>query len=230
VRTFDLILHHKTVCIFCPHCAHHYMNFTCILSTGNTQHVKTDTTCYIYILCVHVVLFVSSIFRLPKVEDGFPEEREDDEDIITDHTVFDCLSWKEVLSQIDDYYQVNLFLVKNNTLIFENYILSKSLYYYLTRFDIYRTSASGRRGRKAKTTEKQKSTTYTKTELIHIYVLIILRLQVERSHVPMVTCKCLICIHVMHLSKKSCIKGGVALAMTRRSTNLSCAYAVSKIL
>jgi hypothetical protein len=60
-----------------------------------------------------------------------------------------CLSWKEILSQIDDYYQVNLFLVENSTLISENNILSKSLYYYLPRFKVYRNGASGRRGRKA---------------------------------------------------------------------------------
>jgi hypothetical protein len=40
-----------------------------------------------------------------------------------DHVDFDYLNWKEILSQIDDYHQVNLFLVKNNILIFENYIL-----------------------------------------------------------------------------------------------------------
>jgi hypothetical protein len=60
-----------------------------------------------------------------------------------------CLSWKEILSQIDDYYQVNLFLVENSTLISENNILPKSLYYYLTRFEVYWNGASGRRGRTA---------------------------------------------------------------------------------
>jgi hypothetical protein len=59
-----------------------------------------------------------------------------------------CLSWKEILSQIDGYYQVNLFLVENSTLISENNILPKSLYYYLPRFKVYRNGASGRRGRK----------------------------------------------------------------------------------
>jgi hypothetical protein len=83
---------------------------------------------------------------------GLATSLDNDEDIITDYTIFNCLNWKEILTQIDDYYHVNLFLIKNNTLIFKNYILSKSLYYYLTRFDIYRTSASGRRGRKAKAT------------------------------------------------------------------------------
>jgi hypothetical protein len=85
----------------------------------------------------------------PKPKTAFPEEREDDKDIIMNHIVFDCLSWKEVLSQIDDYYQVNLFLVKNNTLIFENYILPKSLYYYLARFThIGLAPAGGEGGRR----------------------------------------------------------------------------------
>ena len=64
---------------------------------------------------------------------------------------YSCLNWKEILSLTDDYYQVNLFLVKNNTLISQNYILSKSLYYYLIRFGIRRNGASGRRGRTATT-------------------------------------------------------------------------------
>jgi hypothetical protein len=42
---------------------------------------------------------------------AFLEEREDDEDTIMDHADFYCLSWKEILSLIDDYYQVNCFLV-----------------------------------------------------------------------------------------------------------------------
>jgi hypothetical protein len=33
-----------------------------------------------------------------------------DEDTIMDHADFDCLSWKEILSLIDDYYKVNSFL------------------------------------------------------------------------------------------------------------------------
>jgi hypothetical protein len=40
----------------------------------------------------------------PKSRTAFLEERKDDEDIITDYTIFDCLNWKEILSQIDDYY------------------------------------------------------------------------------------------------------------------------------
>ena len=81
----------KTLYIFVPHVAYDYMHFTytcnfsceflryglypsetfvfytcnlsCILIFGYTSHVnKTDQQCYIYILCVHVVLFVSSTF------------------------------------------------------------------------------------------------------------------------------------------------------------------------
>jgi hypothetical protein len=35
-----------------------------------------------------------------------------DEDTIMDHADFDCLSWKEILSLIDDYYKVNSFLLE----------------------------------------------------------------------------------------------------------------------
>jgi hypothetical protein len=47
-----------------------------------------------------------------KPRTAFLEEREDDEDTIMDHADFDCLSWKEILSLIDDYYKVNAFLVE----------------------------------------------------------------------------------------------------------------------
>jgi hypothetical protein len=49
-----------------------------------------------------------------------------DEDTIMDHADFECLSWKEILSLIDDYYKVNSFLVEKNVLISLNYILPKS--------------------------------------------------------------------------------------------------------
>jgi hypothetical protein len=49
-----------------------------------------------------------------------------DEDTIMDHANFECLSWKEILSLIDDYYKVNSFLVEKNVLISPNYILPKS--------------------------------------------------------------------------------------------------------
>jgi hypothetical protein len=77
---------------------------------------------------------------------AFHEERDDDEDIFMKCDDSTCLSWKEILSQIDDYYQVNLLLVENSTLISENNILPKSLY--------YRNGASGRRGRKATNMER----------------------------------------------------------------------------
>jgi hypothetical protein len=62
----------------------------------------------------------------PKPRTAFLEEREDDEDTIMDHADFECLSWKEILSLIDDYYKVNSFLVEKNVLISPNYILPKS--------------------------------------------------------------------------------------------------------
>src|SRR4051812_8511922 len=78
-----------------------------------------------------------------------------DEDTIMDHADFNCLNWKEILSLIGKYHKVNSFLVGHDTLIYKNFILPKSLCYCLTRFGIYRTSASGRRGRKA--TERWKT-------------------------------------------------------------------------
>src|SRR3954463_2208576 len=78
-----------------------------------------------------------------------------DEDTIMDHADFNCLNWKEILSLIEKYHKVNSFLVGHDTLIYKNFILPKSLCYCLTRFGIYRTSASGRRGRKA--TERWKT-------------------------------------------------------------------------
>jgi hypothetical protein len=44
-----------------------------------------------------------------------------------DHADFECLSWKEILSLIDDYYKVNSFLVEKNILISPNYILPKAM-------------------------------------------------------------------------------------------------------
>jgi hypothetical protein len=37
-------------------------NFSCILSIGNTHHVKTNTTCYIQIYSVHTLFFLFSHF------------------------------------------------------------------------------------------------------------------------------------------------------------------------
>jgi hypothetical protein len=62
----------------------------------------------------------------PKPRTAFLEEREDDEDTIMDPADFECLSWKEILSLIDDYYKVNSFLVEKNVLISPNYVLPKS--------------------------------------------------------------------------------------------------------
>ena len=41
-----------------------------------------------------------------------------------------CLTWKEVLSIIDGYYN------ENDTFIFVNFILAKSLYLYIIRFGL----------------------------------------------------------------------------------------------
>jgi hypothetical protein len=66
-----------------------------------------------------------------------------------DHADFECLSWKEILSLIDDYYNVNSFIVKKNVLISPSYILSKAMYYIVFRYVICQNIASGRRGRMA---------------------------------------------------------------------------------
>jgi hypothetical protein len=56
-----------------------------------------------------------------------------DEDTIMGHADFDYLSWKQILSLIDDCYKVNSFLVEKNVLISPNYILPKAIYdTYLT--------------------------------------------------------------------------------------------------
>jgi hypothetical protein len=60
-----------------------------------------------------------------------------------------CLSWKEKLSLIDDYYQVNSFLAENNVLISPNYILPKAMYYVVFRYAICQDITNGRRGNKA---------------------------------------------------------------------------------
>jgi hypothetical protein len=72
-----------------------------------------------------------------------------DEDTIMDHVDFECLSSKEILSLIDDYYKVNSFLVENNVLISPNYILPKAMYYVVFRYVICQDIASRRRGRTA---------------------------------------------------------------------------------
>jgi hypothetical protein len=66
-----------------------------------------------------------------------------------DHADFECLSWKEILSLIDDYYKVNSFIFEKNVLISPNYILPKVMYYVVFRYVIYQDIASGRSGRTA---------------------------------------------------------------------------------
>jgi hypothetical protein len=83
----------------------------------------------------------------PKPRIAFHEEREDDQDTIMYHADSDLLSWKEILSLIDDYYKVNYFLVEKNVLISPNYILPKAMYYIVFRYVICQDIASGRRER-----------------------------------------------------------------------------------
>ena len=80
----------------------------------------------------------------PKPRTAFLEEREDDEDLSMNNTVFACLNWKEILSLTDDYYQVNLFLVGHDNLIYMNFMLPKSLYWFMIRIEIMKTMASTR--------------------------------------------------------------------------------------
>jgi hypothetical protein len=51
-------------------------------------------------------------FPLPRIDQIIDSTagcaRLSDEDTIMDHADFNCLSWKEILSLIDDYYKVNL--------------------------------------------------------------------------------------------------------------------------
>jgi hypothetical protein len=44
-----------------------------------------------------------------------------------DHADFECLSWKEIFSLIDDCYKVNSFLVEKNVLISPNYKVNSFL-------------------------------------------------------------------------------------------------------
>jgi hypothetical protein len=65
------------------------------------------------------------------------------------HANFERLSWKEILSIINDYYKVNSFLVEKNVLVSPNYILPKAMCYVVFRYFICQDIASGRRGRTA---------------------------------------------------------------------------------
>jgi hypothetical protein len=82
-----------------------------------------------------------------------------DEDRFKEYDDSTCLSWKEILSLIDDYYKLNSFLAQNNVLISLNYILPKEIYYIVFRYVIYQDIASRRRGRKA--IERQVEITFT---------------------------------------------------------------------
>jgi hypothetical protein len=66
-----------------------------------TQCIVNDTTCKLIIVSKSLVDSLS-----------LPTWKHLDEDTIMDHADFDCLSWKEILSLIDDYYKVNSFLVE----------------------------------------------------------------------------------------------------------------------
>src|SRR3954468_6053969 len=65
-------------------------------------------------------------------------------DTIMDHADSSCLSWNEILNLIEKYHKVTSFLVGQDTLVYKNFILPKSLCYRLTRFNIHRTNASGK--------------------------------------------------------------------------------------
>src|SRR4051812_10384632 len=163
LRKLNLILNNKIIYLFGFQHDHDslYFTYTCNLSClMNSRHIihvnKNDTTGYVYIYSAYTLFFLFlPLSAYPKPRTSFLEEREDDEDTIMDHADFNCLNWKEILSLIEKYHKVNSFLVGHDTLIYKNFILPKSLCYCLTRFGIYRTSASGRRGRKA--TERWKT-------------------------------------------------------------------------
>jgi hypothetical protein len=82
----------------------------------------------------------------PKPRTAFPEERKDDEDLSVEYDDSTCLSWKEILSQTNDYNKVISFLVEKNVLISPNYILPKAMYYDVFRYVICQDIANRRRG------------------------------------------------------------------------------------
>jgi hypothetical protein len=84
-----------------------------------------------------------SFSAYPKPRTAFLEEREDDEDIFTKYDDSACLSWKEILSLVDKYHKVNLFLVEHVTLIWKNFILPKSLHVCMIRFEEKTSLARG---------------------------------------------------------------------------------------
>ena len=106
-----------------------------------------------------------------------------------------CLNWKEILSLIDDYYQVILFLYTNNTLISENNILPKLLYYYLIRYDIRRIGVSGRRGRTTTEIRISHSNELARWRTRAVYEEI-LASKVQYTKLAELILRACICIHV----------------------------------
>jgi hypothetical protein len=58
-----------------------------------------------------------------------------DEETLMEYDDCTCLSWKEILSLIDDYYKVNYFLFDSNALIYKKVIPTKSMHLCMIRFD-----------------------------------------------------------------------------------------------
>ena len=57
-----------------------------------------------------------------------------DVDILVDYDDCACLSWKEILNLIDDYYKVNSFLIEYDVCVYENFILPKSMHLCMIGF------------------------------------------------------------------------------------------------
>ena len=142
LRKLNLILKNKTIYLVVFHHDHDSLYFTytcnlsCLMYTGHTFHVNNNnTTCYIYIYFAYTLFFLFlplSAYLKPRT--AFHEEREDDEDIYRDYDDSDCLNWKEILSQINNDYQVNSFLIEPDVLLNENFILPKSMHLCMIRF------------------------------------------------------------------------------------------------
>ena len=118
---FPLIPYGNYMCSSC--------NFSCFFSFENNHtNYKHDTTSYIYIYFAYKLFFLFLLLSAyPKPWTAFLEEREDDEDIYVAYGDYPCLNWKEILSQTNDYYKVNSFLVGHDALIYKNVILPKVL-------------------------------------------------------------------------------------------------------
>jgi hypothetical protein len=64
---------------------------------------NNDTTCYIYIYFAYTLFFLFlPLSAYPKPWTAFLEEREDDEDLYYTYDDSVSLSWKEILSLIED--------------------------------------------------------------------------------------------------------------------------------